>query len=146
MGVDTACPLIHRHTATFRRNASYMSFACLDAAHAPLPRGYDAILSRDTLQHLPFEDIYAILHNVAQSGARYFMVGSYLRQPTNENVDLRKGGKEFFNINLLAAPFWLRPPPLKIIHETSGYEGHPKKSLLLFDLHQLHWAEPLDLV
>ena len=40
----------------------------------PLPHGYDLILCRDTLQHLPLMAAVAALENFARSGARFLLV------------------------------------------------------------------------
>lgn len=43
-----------------------------------MPRGYDLVFSRDSLQHLPMHGTWQFLNNVKASGAKYLLVGSYI--------------------------------------------------------------------
>lgn len=47
-------------------------------AQEPLPNGYELILCRDALQHLPLLSVVAALENFARSDARYLLVRTEL--------------------------------------------------------------------
>lgn len=145
--MDVVCPLIDKHKQTFA-NKTYLSFQCVDASHEPIPQGYDLILSRDSLQHLPMADAYAFLHNVVNSGAKLLLVGSYLHRERNENLD--HAGKESgsitaYAVNLLQAPFLVQPAPLESMDEEDSGPAPGTKGLLLLDVTKLNWAESLDM-
>lgn len=60
---------------------------CIDYASQPLPKGYDLVFSRDSLQHIPLHGTWQYLNNVRASGAKYLLVGSYIKNPwPNQNV------------------------------------------------------------
>jgi hypothetical protein len=77
MGTDVACSLIEKHRQHFAADPK-MKFECIDASFEPLPKGYDLIFSRDSLQHLPYRSVLSFLRNVKASGAKYLLVGSYV--------------------------------------------------------------------
>jgi len=52
---------------------------CVDYSNQPLPSGYDLVFSRDSLQHIPMHGTWQFLNNVRASGAKYLLVGSYLK-------------------------------------------------------------------
>lgn len=52
---------------------------CVDYSNQPLPSGYDLVFSRDSLQHLPMHGAWQFLNNVKASGAKYLLVGSYIK-------------------------------------------------------------------
>lgn len=72
--------------------------------------------SRDSLQHVPFHAAWQFLNNVRASGAKYLLVGSYLRHK-GRNVDIAAGA--YYGINLQEPPFNLRPEPLEVVDEHS---------------------------
>ena len=55
------------------------SVQCVDYSNQPLPSGYDLVFSRDSLQHLPMHGAWQFLNNVKASGAKYLLVGSYIK-------------------------------------------------------------------
>ena len=65
-GSDAVSLLIEGHQATFAADSTWMTLACVDGSHEPLPTGRDLIFSLDTLQHLPIASAYKFLHNVRQ--------------------------------------------------------------------------------
>lgn len=60
---------------------------CVDYSAQPLPSGYELVWSRDSLQHVPMHGAWQFLNNVKASGAKYLLVGSYVKstQP-NKNI------------------------------------------------------------
>jgi hypothetical protein len=73
----------HPHTHTHTQQ-------CLDYSNQRLPAGYELVWSRDSLQHVPLHAAYQFLNNVKASGARYLLVGSYVRSK-EPNVDIAAG-------------------------------------------------------
>jgi hypothetical protein len=71
-----------------------------------IPDNVDLLLSRDTLQHLSFENIFKTLKNFAKyNGIKFYMIGGYLEN--TENVDIRNG--DYFNFNISKKPFEIIP-------------------------------------
>jgi len=135
MGTDVTCNLTANHTKRFA-NESNWRFACIDYANQPLPRDYQLIWSRDSLQHLPLHAAWMFLNNVKASGAQYLLVGSYISSKAG-NVDILAG--EYYPIDLLKAPFSVKPKPLEVLDEKSQDGKH----LLLFDVGQMTWKDNL---
>ena len=77
-----------------------------DISVVPLPQ-VDLILSRDALQHLPFDIIHRTLKNIQKADPTWFLVGSYPEAGQN-NTDISIG--EYFNIDLQRKPFSLGAP------------------------------------
>jgi hypothetical protein len=102
------------------------SFSSGDAAAAAfadsgIPTGADLLMSRDALQHLPLAHAARALENMAASGARLLLLGSY--RVRGFNCDMATPG--FFH--------WI----------DLRKEGFEAKQLLLFDgdeLRRVDWA------
>ena len=77
-----------------------------DISVVPLP-AVDLVLSRDALQHLPFDIILRTLRNIQKADPKWFFVGSYPEAGQN-NTDIPIG--EYFNIDLQRPPFSLGTP------------------------------------
>lgn len=132
-GNDVVCGLIEKHRATFS-NESNWRFDCVDYSNEPLPKGYDLIWNRDSLQHVPFHAIYQFLNNVKASGARYLLVSSF---PGFGTKPIEPG--EYYPQNLQEAPFKLRPEPLAVVDEQSKH----RKKMMLFEVAKLEWDDAL---
>jgi hypothetical protein len=102
-----------------------------------LPSGYDLVFSRDSLQHVPLHAAWMFLNNVKASGARYLLVGSYIRHARNDNRDVTPG--EYYAIDLTRPPFSLRPAPLMVIDEHTP-DG---KFMCLYEVSRLRWTDTL---
>ena len=89
-----------------------LAVADLSAPGALRPAGYDMILCRDALQHIPLLDAIDVLENFARARARVVALGSYLdpaaRWDRARNADIRVG--EYYHISLLAPPFNMSAP------------------------------------
>ena len=86
----------------------------------------DLLLSRDTLQHLSFNDIFLTLKNFAKSDSKWYMIGGYYE--SNENININNG--DYFDFNITLYPFFLIPD--KIIKENN--KGDEKsKYLFIFN-------------
>jgi hypothetical protein len=80
-GTDVVCNLTNTHAKRWRKTKPNWKFSCVDYTNEPLPTGYDAIWSRDSLQHLPLHAVWQFLNNARASGAKFLFVGSYLTKP-----------------------------------------------------------------
>ncbi|KAI9033484.1 hypothetical protein DFJ74DRAFT_193690 [Hyaloraphidium curvatum] len=128
VGVDVVASVVANSSARHAGDP-LTTFRTADVAADPLPRGFDAILSRDALQHLPIATAISALENYARADPRYLLVGSYAPGEYTANWAVQIGG--FFRIDLLAPPFSL-PEPLEVLEE--GYED---KMLLVYARRQL---------
>jgi hypothetical protein len=68
-----------------------LTLQCVDYANQHLPSGYELVFSRDSLQHLPMHGAWQFLNNVKASGAKYLLVGSYIKS-TGLNGNIPKPG------------------------------------------------------
>lgn len=134
LGLDVACDIIEQHKLRFENDTQW-SFRCLDYTREPLPPGYDLILSRDSLQHLPVHYALQFLSNVKSSMATYVMVGSYLEEPV-VNTDSPVGG--YYSIDLTRAPFHVKPAPYKVYREAPD---PVQKFMLVWKVDSMHWAK-----
>lgn len=136
MGTDVVCSLIDSHKSNFASHSNWQ-FDCLDYTHQQLPSGYDLVVSRDSLQHLPLNGVWMYLNNVRSSGAKYLLVGSYIKYgPGNPNHDVPAGG--YYQVDLLRPPFSVQTP-ISVLDERLS-EG---KHMLLFDVQKMTWHDSL---
>lgn len=106
-----------------------IEFSVCDITSSLFPKhDVDVILCRDTLQHLPLKDVDLALKNIAFSGAKFALIGSYpTRNGLNTNIPV--GG--YFPIDLAREPFRL-PEPIEILEENNA-----DKFLYLFSTEDL---------
>lgn len=124
LGLDVVFKVI----AANKQRLPHLNFQQHDLTLSPLPKGFDLLLSRDTLQHLNHDNVKKVLKYFRESGAKFLLVGSY---PIGQNTDITNGG--YFSIDLKKPPFNdLLPPPLAIFDEKYGY-----KYLYAYDLRKL---------
>jgi SAM-dependent methyltransferase len=109
IGVDVVEDLIARNARLHA--AANRTFVTCDITRDPLPRA-DLILSRDSLVHFSFADIWAALRNFRRSGAGYLLTTTFIDRTSNGNI--RTGGWRV--LNLEAPPFHL-PRPLAVLDE-----------------------------
>lgn len=134
MGTDVTCPLIDKHKTNFANHTNW-KFDCIDYANQPLPSGYDLVFSRDSLQHVPMHAAWQFLNNVRNSGAKWLLVGSYVKS-TDPNRDIKAG--DYYSIDLLKPPFSTREPV-----EVFDEQDAEKKHMLLFDVTRMTWEDSL---
>lgn len=151
-GTDVVHSVIDRNKAVFA-GVDWVSFSQQDlsAWNLNLISGYDAILSRDALQHLSYSSIAGVIGKYCRSDAQYLIVGSYLEHGDNRNIE--SGG--CFNINLLQEPFSF-PQPLEAYAEKGKFsvemaaslnaasgmiDPYPTKFMLLYRLDELCRSE-----
>lgn len=102
VGCDIVPALIDKHRVTYTLNR-LMRFHVLDVSGPAFQTNADLLLCRDTLQHLPLAQVHRALRNMADSGARYLLLGGYHQNP--RNVDIYTGDYQLFNPR--AEPFLL---------------------------------------
>jgi len=100
----------------------------------PLPDGYDVIISRDSLQHLPLHYTVEFLKNVQASQAKYVMIGNYL-DDSSVNTMTAVGG--YFTIDLIRAPFFVKPEPYMIFREAPTT---PQKYMVVWHVNNMTWS------
>ncbi|KAL4424079.1 hypothetical protein ABPG75_001380 [Micractinium tetrahymenae] len=128
LGLDIAASVVAQNKRAFAAKAAWR-FDSFDLSAQPLPRGYDLVHTRDALQHLSCPTGVAALRNLAHSGARYLLVGSY---NSTANVQIENGAH--FDINLKAHPYNL-DRPLAVFPEASA--PGPPKFMLLYSVEEL---------
>lgn len=133
MGTDVVCSLIDKHVQTYANRTNWQ-FQCVHYSNQPLPKGYELIWSRDSLQHLPMHAAYQFLNNVKASGTKYLLVGSYVGRGSNRDI----GAGDCYNVDLTKPPL-NASPSVEIISEQDA-EG---KSLVLFEVANMSWDDTL---
>lgn len=143
LGIDVVRSLIHNNTKRFEQranNSSTISFMHANLASQTnwsLPEGYDLILCRDAMQHLPYVDIWTVLQRFAKSQSKYILLGSY---PYGSQYCQYKNNSSNRNLATPGAYFCidLQSPPFSLIPAKRFSEGtFDKKWLLLFERDQL---------
>ena len=129
IGVDIVREMIERNAAL--HSDEKHRFLCRDITSDELPEA-DAILCRDALVHLSYEDIWATISNFKRSGARYLLTTSFAH--TRPNVDCCTGS--YRPLNLQLAPFGF-PDPVVRIPDTPQWAPDARKFLCLWELETL---------
>ncbi len=117
----------------WRHSNEHRRFLRADLIREPLPRA-DAVLCRDLLPHLSYEDVYQALRNFRASGATWLITTTFTGPRPNH--DIASGGWRTLNFTL--APFNF-PAPLRVINEkcTEGGNAFADKSLGVWRLAEL---------
>jgi SAM-dependent methyltransferase len=90
-GCDITKFLIEKHKEKYKHHKN-MSFLHLDLANGKLPKG-DLVLCRDAIQHLLVKDGIKALKNISDSGSKYLLATTYIRQTPEKNTqDLKRTG------------------------------------------------------
>ena len=127
IGIDIVPSLIEDLSASAR---AHERFVVADITCDHLPQS-DAVLCRDCLVHLSFENIYQALVNFRSSGARWLLTTTFPELVSN--VDCEDG--DWRGLNFQQLPFaW--PAPLMTLSEncTEGDGSWSDKSLAVWDL------------
>ena len=90
----------------------------LDLTRDPLPIA-DVLLCRDCLVHLSYENIRAVLANIAQSNIRYILMTSFPGRGDNRDVE----DGDWRPLDFEAPPFSFPPPVLTIVEECEEEGG-----------------------
>jgi hypothetical protein len=107
IGSDIVPSVIETNQATYG-NANRM-FVCADIIRDALPAA-DAVICRELLFHLSYEQCFRALENLVASGARYYLLTS--NRGYWLNFDIATG--DWRELNLEAAPFRLPSPRLAV--------------------------------
>jgi len=126
IGLDIVPELISHNTERYARPGR--SFHLIDATTCFLPAA-DAILCREMLFHLSFEDIGRVIANVKCSGARFLVATN--DEGLSLNADILSG--DFRLLNLKKAPFFF-PEPLTAMPDN---RVSPDRTLSVWDVSSL---------
>ena len=88
------------------------TFSVWDVSRTRIPPGFDFILCRGALQHLPMDAICDALRIFSESPAKWLLVESFPCSQGNRNRNLpppKPGAIQSFEIDLRKPPFGLRP-------------------------------------
>ena len=131
LGVDVVPGLVEQNRRRFA--APNRDFKVADIVLDRLPR-VDLVLCRDCLTHFSYQDIFAALRNLRQSGSTYLLTTTFPGRP--ENADVATGS--WRTLNYARAPFAF-PAPLRLINErlTVDEGAYADKSLGLWRFRDL---------
>jgi Methyltransferase domain len=107
IGSDIVSSLIETNQHTYGN--TNRAFVCADIIRDPLPPA-DAVICRELLFHLNYEQCFRALENLIATGARYYLLTS--NRGYWLNFDIVTG--DWRELNLEAAPFRLPSPRLSI--------------------------------
>jgi SAM-dependent methyltransferase len=100
IGVDIVRDVIRANVAQF--GSEKRTFLVLDATSDPMPSA-DTALCREVLFHLSFEDIWRVVENIRNCGAKYLIATT--NNDIRLNADIISG--DFRLLNLQKSPFRL---------------------------------------
>ena len=124
IGGDLVGDLIERNRAKYASDG--VTFQKIDLVNDTLP-AVDAILCRDCLVHLSFDDAQAALANIVRSGAKWLLTTSFPEVARND--DIVTG--QWRPINLTLPPFNLSEPK-QVIAENCAETEFADKTLSLW--------------
>ncbi|KAJ3069355.1 hypothetical protein HK102_006944, partial [Quaeritorhiza haematococci] len=102
-------------------NKLNMRFVNLDLVIDKVPQGFDAIMCRDAIQHLPLKDGEAIYKNFEASGAKFLITNFH---NTTGNWDISPGS--WYANNPMLPPFNFPPPLFYIVDADDGFLSSTK--------------------
>lgn len=118
IGVDVVDETIYDNRQYFREEKNKI-FMVLDASNEPLPKT-DLVVCVGMAPYLPIANVWSLLENIRDSGAKYFVFDYYhLENELNSDIKLPEDGERDENykpakrpINLTKAPFYFPKPKL----------------------------------
>jgi hypothetical protein len=130
IGADIVESLVRENEIRFGGPHSNRQFVHLDLTRDPLPRA-DAILCRDCLVHLSFENVFRAIDNIRSSGVRYLLTTTFLEHDRNEDIE----DGDWRMLNFQSPPFDF-PPPSDVLIEgcREGDGAYADKALGLWEL------------
>ena len=133
-GVDVVKSVVDKNIAAFKEHSKYVQFSQLDISlpDSQLPDNYKLILSRDALHHLSYSDIALPLRSYCRTNSFYLLVGSYLDNLQNSNVE----SGDMFKINVRVEPFNFGES-IEVFQESFRSHTGNEKYLLLYNLYDL---------
>jgi hypothetical protein len=115
IGVDVLGEIVAHNQ--WHHAAPHRRFERADLLRDPLPRA-DAVLCRDLLTHLSYDDINHVVRNFKASGATYLLTTTFTRPRPNHDT----AGGEWRPLNLTSEPFNY-PVPLRLLNEKCSEAG-----------------------
>lgn len=130
IGADIVQALVDENERRFGGPSSGRQFLRLDMTRDVLPTA-DAVLCRDCLVHLSFENVFRAIANIRASGAQYLITTTFLDH--EQNADSEDG--DWRMLNLERPPFKF-PPPSDVLIEgcREGAGAYADKALALWPL------------
>lgn len=129
IGADIVASMTEENARRYGNDSR--SFQQLDLIHDSLPKT-DAILCRECLVHLCFDDILKAISNIKSSGATYLLTTHFPERKSNTDISTGKHRP----LNMQLAPFgW--PAPLMEIVEASASARKGKKCLSVWKISDL---------
>lgn len=98
IGVDIVKEIVRANAAQF--GSENRTFCALDATRDPMPPA-DTVLCREVLFHLSFEDIWRVVENIRNCGAKFLIATT--DNDIQLNADIESG--DFRLLNLRKSPF-----------------------------------------
>ena len=124
-GLDIVESVINKSNLKYGKENKNWLFSVYDVSEGDLPSNYDLILSRDALQHLPFQIAIKVLKSYALTkNSNYLLIGSY-KSKQNRNITIG----DYYRINLLLPPF-----NLNNFTELFFENDLERKYLILYDI------------
>ncbi len=123
IGVDIVQELIENNKKLFGSTREFMHLNLIE----DIIEKVDLIICRDMLAHLTDEQIFKVLKNFKQSGAKYLLATTNLQSTGNTQIS-RAG--DWRKLNLELPPFNF-PRPLALIQEDVPFEWERGKHLAL---------------
>jgi predicted 2-oxoglutarate/Fe(II)-dependent dioxygenase YbiX len=128
-GADIVPDLIAHNRAAYPN----VKFDVMDLTASDLPK-VDLVLVRDCLGHLSDANVLKAIENIRRSGSKYLLATSFTKW--DKNTDIADGGWRC--INLMIAPFKLKPQYLINEDCREGYPRYNDKCMILFDLENVY--------
>jgi hypothetical protein len=124
-GLDIVESVITKSNLKYGKENKNWLFSVYDVSEGDLPSNYDLILSRDALQHLPFQIAIKVLKSYALTkNSNYLLIGSY-KSKQNRNITIG----DYYRINLMLPPF-----NLNNFTEIFFENDLERKHLILYDI------------
>lgn len=125
IGADIVPDIVEINKTKFPKT----KFRILDLTTDILPQ-VDLIFVRDCLGHLSNANLDKAIKNIIRSKSKYLLVTSFTKQTANPDIP----DGSWKPINLMVAPYYLKP--IYLINENckEGYPHYNDKSMILIDL------------
>ena len=132
LGMDIVPELVHQNSLLHQN--SRVKFIVHDICNDIIPFAADAILCRDCLVHLSYDEIFMALRKFSTSGSR-FLLATTFTSPSIVNKDIVTGS--WRPLNMCLAPFFF-PAPISVLPDFHGDDPHSSKSIAAWRLDQLY--------
>jgi hypothetical protein len=135
LGIDIAKELIKENTNRYTQDK--VKFLQLDIIKQLIPK-VDLVMTRDCFIHLSYRNIYKVLVNYKNSGAKYILLSTYTK-PERRNYDCADFFLHGRVLNMQKFPFFLDTPEFIINEGCTEWDGaYSDKSLALWELNKIN--------